>query len=101
MTNISVIRGVNSIAESCGPNSKVLLKLGNLDFKPEKSKHEFVDWTNFHCILTIGIIGFFIFWVFLLLRMYLPLENVLMIWWLKKPNKTMIANFTAPGLPGS
>jgi len=29
-------------------------------------------------------------------RMYLPLENVLMIWWLKKPNKTMIANFTAP-----
>ena len=33
---LSVIRGVNSIAESCGPNSKVLLKLGNLDFKPEK-----------------------------------------------------------------
>ena len=24
-----------------------------------------------------------------LFRMYLPLENVLMIWWLKKPNKTM------------
>ena len=29
-------------------------------------------------------------------RMYLPLENVLMIWWLKKPNKTMVANFKAP-----
>ena len=31
-------------------------------------------WTNFHFVMCIGIIGFFVFWVLLLCRMYLPPE---------------------------
>ena len=31
-------------------------------------------WTNFHFVMCIGIVGFFIFWVFILCRMYLPPE---------------------------
>jgi len=91
MTNISVIRGVNSVVESSG-QSKVMHKLGNdIDYRANrKNKRESMDWTNFHCILTTGIVTFLIFWIFLLLRMYLPLENVVMVWWLKKPNKTAI-----------
>jgi len=44
-------------------------------------------WTNFHCILCLGVCIFFIFWIFLLLRMYLPLESGVMTWWLgEKPS---------------
>ena len=32
-----------------------------------KPKREFV-WTNFHCVLCLGICGFTIFWTILLLR---------------------------------
>ena len=31
-------------------------------------------WTNFHFVMCVGIIGFFIFWILLLCRMYLPPE---------------------------
>ncbi len=31
-------------------------------------------WTNFHFVMCIGIVGFFIFWIFLLSKMYLPPE---------------------------
>merc|ERR1712029_110847 len=41
-------------------------------------------WTNFHCALCLGVGGFVIFWIFLLARMYLPMENALMTWWLGK-----------------
>jgi len=46
-----------------------------------KPKREFV-WTNFHCVLCLGICGFTIFWTILLLRLYLPVDNVAMVWWL-------------------
>jgi len=45
-----------------------------------KTKHEIV-WTNFHCILCLGITGFTIFWTILLLRLYLPVDNIVMVWW--------------------
>jgi hypothetical protein len=32
------------------------------------------NWTNFHYVMCIGVIGFLIFWFILLCRMYLPLE---------------------------
>merc|ERR1719242_2066724 len=44
-------------------------------------------WTNFHCALCLGVAGFFIFWIFLLARMYLPMENALMAWWLGKDSE--------------
>ena len=31
-------------------------------------------WTNFHFVMCIGIVGFFVFWIILLCRMYLPPE---------------------------
>ena len=31
-------------------------------------------WTNFHFVMCIGIVGFFVFWIVLLCRMYLPPE---------------------------
>lgn len=31
-------------------------------------------WTNFHFVMCVGIIGFFVFWIILLCRMYLPPE---------------------------
>ena len=32
------------------------------------------SWTNFHFVMCIGIVGFFVFWIILLCRMYLPPE---------------------------
>ena len=32
------------------------------------------SWTNFHSLLCIGVVGFFVFWIILLCRMYLPPE---------------------------
>ena len=31
-------------------------------------------WTNFHFVMCVGIVGFFVFWIVLLCRMYLPPE---------------------------
>merc|ERR1711997_502017 len=50
-------------------------------FLNNKSEREFV-WTNFHCILCLGLTGFTIFWTILLLRLYLPLDNIVLVWWL-------------------
>jgi len=47
-----------------------------------------LTWTNFHCALCLGVGGFILFWIFLLARMYLPMENALMAWWLGKPSPT-------------
>ncbi len=35
---------------------------------------ESTPWTNFHFVMCVGIVGFFIFWILLLCRMYLPPE---------------------------
>ena len=32
------------------------------------------SWTNFHFVMCVGIVGFFVFWIILLCRMYLPPE---------------------------
>ena len=33
---------------------------------------EKTQWTNFHFVMCIGIVGFFVFWLVLLAKMYLP-----------------------------
>jgi len=40
----------------------------------EVVEKESAAWTNFHFVMCIGIIGFFVFWIILLCRMYLPAE---------------------------
>jgi len=40
----------------------------------EAVEKESAAWTNFHFVMCIGIIGFFVFWIILLCRMYLPAE---------------------------
>ena len=89
MTSISIMQGTSCAVDS-GGQTRIIKKFNNeIDFIPgKKCKSESMDWTNFHCVLCLGIGGFLVFWIFLLLRMYLPLENVLMIWWLKKSNKS-------------
>jgi len=42
-----------------------------------------IVWTNFHCLLCLGLTGFFLFWTAILLRMYLPTDSALMDWWLR------------------
>lgn len=49
----------------------------DLDFTMFKSEEK-TQWTNFHFVMCIGIIGFFVFWVILLGKMYLPPE--LRVW---------------------
>lgn len=44
----------------------------DLDIVICRSNSEKTQWTNFHFIMCIGIGGFFIFWVLLLCKMYLP-----------------------------
>lgn len=43
-----------------------------------------IVWTNFHCLLCLGLSGFFIFWTAILLRMYLPVDSFPMSWWLAR-----------------
>jgi len=53
-----------------------------------------IVWTNFHCMLCLGLSGFFIFWTAILLRMYLPVDSFLMDWWLgaREANRTNTEN---------
>ena len=45
----------------------------DLDYEAMCSKNnEKITWTNFHFVMCIGIVGFFVFWIVLLCRMYLP-----------------------------
>ena len=37
-----------------------------------RSSSEKTQWTNFHFVMCIGIVGFFVFWILLLGKMYLP-----------------------------
>jgi len=47
----------------------------DMDIAYQRSRNsDKAGWTNFHFLLCIGISGFFIFWVLLLCRMYLPEE---------------------------
>ena len=47
----------------------------DIDFSYNRTRiSDKAGWTNFHFVMCIGIIGFFIFWVFILCRMYLPPE---------------------------
>lgn len=52
------------------------------------------SWTNFHCALCLGVGGFLLFWIFLLARMYLPMENALMAWWLGKTDTLEVGDTT-------
>ena len=33
-----------------------------------REREGYIVWTQFHCLLCLGIVGFIIFWTFLLLR---------------------------------
>lgn len=66
-------RPVTTVAAT-GANSRAC---ADLDFKVCKGEEK-TQWTNFHFIMCIGIGGFFIFWILLLSRMYLPPEFQ---WW--------------------
>jgi hypothetical protein len=56
---------------SGGPSGSPELDDFSLSANEEKSSS---SWTNFHYYMCIGIIAFFIFWICLLCRMYLPPE---------------------------
>ena len=43
----------------------------HLDFTVCKSEDK-TQWTNFHFVMCIGLVSFFVFWIFLLSKMYLP-----------------------------
>jgi hypothetical protein len=56
----------------------------DLDFSYNRTRQsDKAGWTNFHFVMCIGIVGFFIFWVLLLCRMYLPPEYA--FWDLESP----------------
>ena len=70
MTNISVISPmVDTLVYQTDSHTRAQHKLGGDIFIPAKRTHrgEFI-WTNFHCLLCVGIAGFVVFWTLLLLR---------------------------------
>ena len=77
---ISTLPMKESAEAGSGPGSKASRLVGgdasgvDLDFSYKRSRSEKTTWTNFHFIMCIGIGGFFVFWVVLLCRMYLPPE---------------------------
>ena len=56
----------------------------DLDYALCSTDSEKVAWTNFHFVMCIGIVGFFVFWIVLLCRMYLPPEYNLWTLWLQQ-----------------
>merc|ERR1719400_1270459 len=54
----------------------------DLDYALCSTDSEKVVWTNFHFVMCIGIVGFFVFWIVLLCRMYLPPEYNLWTMWM-------------------
>ena len=83
---ISTVPVVKSIEVGGGTDTAPMSKLErmqgrgqptgvDIDFSYNRSRmSDKTGWTNFHFVMCIGIIGFFIFWVFILCRMYLPPE---------------------------
>jgi len=65
-------------------NSKSRDRLGSSGWSGGRRRQLELTWTNFHCALCLGVSGFIIFWIFILARMYLPLESAIMTWWLGK-----------------
>lgn len=65
----------------------------DLDYEAMCSKNnEKITWTNFHFVMCIGIVGFFVFWIVLLCRMYLPPElNLWTIMQLQNENSDQMA----------
>merc|ERR1711915_931517 len=48
---------------------------------PRRSRRFECTWTHFHCVFFLGVGGFLFFWIFILLRMYLPVESAILVWW--------------------
>ena len=70
MTSISVISPmVDTMVCQAQSHTRAQHMLGGDTFIPDKrtSRGDFM-WTNFHCLLCVGIAGFTVFWTLLLLR---------------------------------
>lgn len=95
MTHISVMPPTDSLVTTNAASRvhhKLMASSDLYDGLPPKTRGQGcsgcgMTWTNFHCILCIGVAGFMVFWIFLLLRMYLPLESGVMTWWLGPQGK--------------
>merc|ERR1711963_1325967 len=62
---------------------RIKTRLEDDSFSPQRrSRRLECTWTNFHCVFFLGVGGFLFFWIFILLRMYLPVENAIMAWWI-------------------
>ena len=70
MTDISMISPmVDTMVYQTDSQTRAQQKLGGDIFIPAKRSHrgEFI-WTNFHCLLCLGMAGFVVSWTLLLLR---------------------------------
>ena len=56
------------------PRVDLELTLCNLERRRACGKDSSWNWSNFHYVMCIGVVGFMVFWFILLCRMYLPLE---------------------------
>ena len=56
------------------PRVDLELTLCNLERRRACGKESSWNWSNFHYVMCIGVVGFMVFWFILLCRMYLPLE---------------------------
>ena len=76
MTSIAVISS-HPLRSGGGSVNTQILNASNKppdDFSNLCVSEEKSSWTNFHFVMCIGILGFFVFWIVLLCRMYLPNE---------------------------
>lgn len=76
MTSIAVISSHPLRSGQPAVNTQILSAANKPpdDFANMCGSEEKTSWTNFHFVMCIGILGFFVFWIVLLCRMYLPTE---------------------------
>lgn len=68
MTSISII------SPTMETHTMAQHTLGGDTFSDKRSHRKEWIWTNFHCLLCLGVSGFLVFWTFILLRWHIPLN---------------------------
>ena len=68
---------VDTVVYQDNSYAKAKHKLGGKSFSPPSLPgSDRCSWTDFHCILCLGMAGFFVFWIFLLLRYNDTFSNI-------------------------
>ena len=74
---VSVVAFLSPIHEYLSPNTGFkLLTVFESDLSFRRAWRGEIVWTNFHCLLCLGLTGFFLFWTAILLRYSLQAADI-------------------------